>query len=655
MSHSTFPIVEVDGNRAISKNGNIGYFYKVETPDFEQLCDVQKNSFFERLSKSLNSLPVLYYYKFYRIEDSFYLETNCETIPELSNLLITPQKDPLKVFFGDNQIISDIGIYNDYLSYNGKYIRLMSTIGFSEEDINDLFIPDGVDYVLITKRLSNEKSLTKLEKIRTGHLSSFTKSKRDISSEGAYEQAEELISDIIHGNESLFEIELYFLLKENTVKELNNVTQLFYSEMNNLGIKTFIEGQSLRHRKTGLASLFNDLIPAVKPSLSMRMIPNKTSHLRYLLPLHRSSLTRSGIKFHDIADNEIYFDLFLKKFKNRNMLVTGMSGTGKSVFVNKLLMNLAHKHPTVILDMGGSYKRLSLYHAGTELKEGFNPFHFKDPIYIREIILSVADDTYFNNLQKGKLLARIRNELPNSKNFFELLENLEQEFKGITYLFEEIREYITNEPLTFQKILYVDIENLPKAIISPMIIYILEYFKNIEESEKILVFDECWEYLEDHAHFVSRCFRTFRKTGAFTAAISQGLIDFKGMKESEQKLFTAITNNSYFTVYFPQELNSDLGLSNFDIDRINSLEFEKSIFSECYLKTKDESIRKIIRNYLTPLELEITHTENGEDEPLLNFIENFGSFFKTNAKAIESFVRLKYEDIDNYNLITSIN
>ena len=652
MSLSTFPIVEVKGHRAISIDGNVGSFYKMLPPDLEQMCPIQLNNYYERISKSLNNFSDDSYFKFYSINGEFYLESNSKTSPTLSNVDISPKKDPLKVFFGDNQLFSDIGIYNDYLSYNGRYVRLFSTLEFSEEEIDSPLIPDGIDYVLLIKRNSKEKSLSRLERIRSGHLSSFMKSKRDLSSEGAYSQAENLLSDVLHGEEALFTIELYFLLKDYSLDGLNDKTRAFHSEMTSRGVKTFVEGQSLRSKKSGLAYLFNELIPGVKPSFSYRSLPNKTSHLRYLLPLSKSRLTDEGIRFHDIQDREIFLSVFKKKFKNRNMLVSGMSGTGKSVFVNKLIHYMAPYHPTVILDMGGSYKRLSIYHGGIELKKGFNPFHFKDPIYLREIILSVADSSKFDKLERGKLLAEIKEILPSCNNFFDLLRGLEKEFKGISFYFEEIKEFITDDPLRASRILYVDIENLPRGIVSPMIIYILEYFNNIDEKEKILVFDECWEYLQDHVYFVSKCFRTFRKTGAFPIAISQSLMDFKS---KSNQLYTAITNNSYFNVLFPQEVERESGLSEFDEARIESLEFEKSIFSECYIKTKDNLIRKIIRNYLTALELEISHTESGEDELLLDFISNFNKYFSSPKQAIESFVRLKHENEDDFTFFTSIN
>jgi hypothetical protein len=104
-------------------------------------------------------------------------------------------------------------------------------------------------------------------------------------------------------------------------------------------------------------------------------------------------------------------------------------------------------------------------------------------------------------------------------------------------------------------------------------------------------------------------------------------------------------------VLFPQQSSE---LDQFDRDRIALLEFEKAKFSECYLKSKDNSIRKIIRNYLTPLELELAHTESQEDQALLQFIDRFQNYFNSTKQAIEAFVRLRYEDKEHFNLFTNL-
>ena len=191
----------------------------------------------------------------------------------------------------------------------------------------------------------------------------------------------------------------------------------------------------------------------------------------------------------------------------------------------------------------------------------------------------------------------------------------------------------------------MDIEDYPKGIVAPLIIFILEYFKRIDTNEKILVFDECWSFLKDHASFIDECFRTFRKTGAFPIAISQSLNDFSSFN---QELASSITNNSFFKVFFPQELETQNDISDFDIENIMSLGFKKNVYAECYLKTTDNRIRKTIRNYLSPVELQLFHTEVGQDLKYFTFLNRFEGFFESRKDATQAYVRLKNEEINNH-------
>lgn len=644
MSKSIFPVLEVQNNRLTSIHGDVSWFYSMLPADTSQMDDIERAGFFESLAKGLNNLSLDSYFKFYKVGDCSFLETNGNQLPHFSGIEFKAQDGPLECFFQTKEIFSEVGIYDDYLSFNGKYLRIFSVSEFSDDVAHEFLIPQDVDYVLSINKKAKDKSLRRLERIRTGHLSSFLKSKRDITSEGAYSQAEDLMHDLIHGNEAMFEMEMFFLLRSNSLEELNSVSEAFVSEMLSRGIKVFAEGQSLRHFKSGLTSIFNELIPGVKPRFGLRKLPNKTSHLRYLLPIERSFLMEEGMELYDNSGRAIYFDPFTDDIKNRNMLVTGISGGGKSVFVNKVVHYLIEDHPTVILDKGGSFRKLTKYYSGSNLEFKFNPFQFKDPMYLREIILSVVDAERFGKLEKGKLLRSIKEVVPKSKSFFELIECLKEDFPEIDLYFEDFKDYISNEQIDNKRILYVDVENYPKSVIAPIIIFILEYFKNIPTKEKILVFDECWSFLGDHSAYIDECFRTFRKTGAFPIAISQSLKDFSSLGDD---LANSITNNCYFKVFFPQEIEERHDITSFDVENIGSLEFQKGVFSECYLKSTDNRYRKIIRSYLSPLELELFHTEAGKNKKLESFLSKFEEFFDSNKEAVEAYVRLKDENIDN--------
>ena len=638
MNRYQFPITEVIDNQLISISGDKSYFYELEGVDLEQLNDIERDNFFGGLKERLSNLDNVDWFKFYRLKNRLFLNTSSNR--KSLGLYTRECTTPLEVFFENSDIYSDVGIYDDYLLFNGMYRRVISVKSFLDKSIDEYFLPSNIDYCLSFKKKSKTKALKDLERVRNAHSAGLSKNKRDFESEGAYSQAEELISELTSGSESLFEMELYFLPSADSLEILNKLTFSLIEELHLKGIESFIEGHSLKELKSGLFDIYKGIIVGVKPSFSYRSIPNKSSHLKYLIPLSISFLMDEGISFLDIADKEIFLNPFSNNFKNRNMLVSGMSGAGKSVFINKVIHYLAPDHPVVILDKGGSFKKTCLYHSGNSLSSGISPMSFRCPYFLREFILSVVDKSHFDKLKRGLLLKRIKEYLQDSEiSFYSMLKYLENDFKDISLYFEDLKDFIVDSPEDISNFLYVDIEKYPKSQVTPLIIYVLEYFKRIPKNEKVLVFDECWSFLKDHSEYIDECFRTFRKAGVFTIAISQGLRDFESLSDN---LSSSIINNSYFRVFFPQESILGNDITDFDNRRIKDLQFEKGVYSECYLKTSDNKIKKILKLMLSPLEYELFHTEAGQSENLFKFFNDNRAYFSSNSETIESFVRLHH-------------
>ena len=635
MKRFQFPIAEVNDYQLTSIYGDYSYFYEVDGVDFEQLNDLERDNFFNGLKEKLSTLEKHDWLKLYRLSNRLFINTS--NIDQILGLDVKKCRNPLETFFENSDIYSDIGIYDDYLLFNGKYRRVISTKSFSDKPIDEYFLPSNIDYCLSFKKKSKSKDL---ERVRNAHRAGLAKSKRDFESEGAYSQAEDLINELTNGSESLFEMELFFLPSSTSLEELNRVSFNLIESLSIKGVETFIEGNSFKELKTGLYDIYKEIIVGVKPSFSFRSIPNRAGHLKYLIPLSESFLMNDGIEFLDIHGKSIFFNPFSNSFKNRNMLVSGMSGAGKSVFINKVVHHLATDHPTVILDKGGSFKKTCLYHNGNYLSAGISPMSFRCSYFLREFILSVVDKSHFDKLKRGLLLKRIKEYLHDGESsFYLMLKYLEKDFKDISLYFEDLKDFIVDDPESISDFLYVDIEKYPKSQITPLIIYVLEYFKRIPKNKKVLVFDECWSFLKDHSEYIDECFRTFRKVGVFTIAISQGLRDFENLSEN---LYSSIINNSYFRVFFPQESVVGNDVTDFDNGRIKDLQFEKGAYSECYLKTSDNKIKKILRLMLSPLEYELYHTEAGQSENLFKYFEENRKYFSTNHQTIESFVRLHH-------------
>ena len=251
MKTSVFPVAEVSKNRIVDIDGNISYAFELSPPDLEQLTPVEKDNFFEGVSDFLDEMPENDCLKFYRINGRGLITTN-NSSPAIPSVKLRPSEDPLGTFLGADFLYSDIAVNDDCLSYNGRYLRILSAESFGENPIDEGFLPGWTDYVLFVRKIPKADALSKLERIRTGHLFSLTKTKRDISGEESYNQAEELIEDLTRGRENLFAIELFFIIRADSPRELNRLTDDFHADLAGRKLTTFIEGQSLRRFKTGL-------------------------------------------------------------------------------------------------------------------------------------------------------------------------------------------------------------------------------------------------------------------------------------------------------------------------------------------------------------------------------------------------------------------
>ena len=199
-----FPIAQVNDNKITTIEGVQSYFYRINPSDLDQFDSGERHNFWNQVSEWMNHLDGKDWFKLYFQNGNTYINTSVADLSVPSNLSISPVKEPLEIFFGHEEIISDVCIYNDYLTYNGDYVRILSVVEFPDSEIDENFLPYGVDYVLNFRRMEKEKSIQKIENIRQSHLSSFSKQKRDISGEGTYAQAEELLEDFILDQESPF-------------------------------------------------------------------------------------------------------------------------------------------------------------------------------------------------------------------------------------------------------------------------------------------------------------------------------------------------------------------------------------------------------------------------------------------------------------------
>jgi type IV secretory pathway VirB4 component len=94
------------------------------------------------------------------------------------------------------------------------------------------------------------------------------------------------------------------------------------------------------------------------------------------------------------------------------MVISGISGSGKSVLAQKLAHDGIQKgRNVVVLDRGESFRFLALYHDANIFSEKFNPLQFRDPEYLQEFILSFVPESEITHKCRGRIYKRIKEVL----------------------------------------------------------------------------------------------------------------------------------------------------------------------------------------------------------------------------------------------------
>ncbi|MDD4976831.1 MAG: hypothetical protein PHY93_20925, partial [Bacteriovorax sp.] len=533
-----FPILEINEGKITSIRGDVSKMFEIETPDLSQVGDAEKASLLSSFQSELRNLSVDEFYKIYYLNDKLYLNTTDKDLEHLGGKLHSI-KNPLNIFLGELDIFQDIEIFDDYLIVNQKYLRLLS-LKEMPRTIDPQFFESFGDFAIHLKKIDPVEAKKKLDRKRKLHFSLTLEVLRNIESEKAFKESEELLELVMTGEEIVFNFEGWFIVSGETKFVLDEKTKELKQRANLHDFDLLTEVRSL-----GL--FYSSILPGVKP-LFKRVQFVTSSFLSGLVPFPSESLMGSGIGLTSAKGRKINFNLFDDGAINFNLLITGTSGQGKSMIANKIIKDEVERgRKVVILDLGNSFKKTVSYLDGCNFSRSFNPLQLRDHFYLKNFILSVVDDGFFSRADEGKLFEVIGG-LGNSDfaSFDSFLEKLESEFVGIKYYFSEIKEYFTDGNANFNQLTYCDLSLYPENIKAPLIVFLIEYFKNIE-GQKIFVFDECWQLLTKNADYVAESFRTFRKHQASAVAISQNLEDFLS-----SALGRVIYQNSHFKFLFKQ-------------------------------------------------------------------------------------------------------
>ncbi|HAZ12499.1 MAG: hypothetical protein A2X86_19775 [Bdellovibrionales bacterium GWA2_49_15] len=615
----------VDGHQLSSLNGEQSFCFEYLPPDLEQLSETEIEGKFNALENDLLTADFGPWAKIYAMAGDFYI--NSGTTPKLGEANVTPCDSGIEPLV-QNNTWNEVEFYENYFTIKDYFCRIL-TVKRPPTSLIETSLHTYADFILCFRRHTAQKARMLLDFRRRIHFSGLFKAIRDINSENAYKEAEATLEGLSNGSTALFDTELFFILKEKTKHELDEETQHFLDRMKGLDAEILVESRALSY-------FFHTIVPGVAPSFKRKFLAS-SEYLAGLIPFCRDHLMPSqdqGLTFKARSKAKLYFDLFSPVAHNYNALITGTSGQGKSMLANKILkFELERGTKALCLDLGNSFRKNALFNDGLIFSEKFNPLQFRNPRYLKEFVLSILDEK-LSKKEEGRLFDAIKNIMKwNVTTFDNFLLALEVEFPGISHYFAEVREYFSDDVFREQNFIYSDLGNYPDNIKAPLVIFLIECFKNML-GRKIFIFDECWNLLSKNADYIAECFRTFRKHDASAVALSQNLDDF-----SETQLGRVIIQNTYFKFFFKQNLKTSEFVSEHLAKMVASVYSKKGEYSEFVVAS--ENICKPTRFYATPLEYELFTSDKQDLNHFENYMSEKGRFL-TYRDALINYTKIKH-------------
>ena len=382
---------------------------------------------------------------------------------------------------------------------------------------------------------------------------------------------------------------------------------------------------------------------------------------------------------------------------NRNMIVVGGSGGGKSVFTNHLSRSLydsgAH---AVIVDIGGSYKGLctllnGYYFTYTEANPiRFNPFYIssdealdtekKESLKAMLVSLWKKENESFNRAEYVALSNALqgyydwllfnKRVFPCFNTFYEYLESVyvavlkehkvkDKDFDIDNFLyvlrpyykggeFDYLLNADQNLDLLQQRFIVFELDNIKDhPILFPVVtLIIMELFiskmRKLKGIRKVLVIEEAWKAIAKAgmAEFIKYVYKTVRKFNGIAVVVTQELDNVI----SSPVIKEAIIDNADIKVLMDMRkfmnkfdgLQAALGLS----DKGKTILLSVNRSNEPGMKYREVfidlggQVMKVYRNELSPEEYFTYTTEEKEKLKVLQYADKWGSMEKGIKKLV---------------------
>jgi len=555
-------------------------------------------------------------------------------------------------------------------------LKTLPEVTFAGQLSNFLRMPFHYDLILsfsIPKQLDEMNRLNQKRKMAYSLAQTKGQQASDLESETKLNSTEELIRELLSTGQRIYAMEMLIILKETADDE--GLKRLSRNSKDVLSRFRSLQGAEGLEESVGAWKIFkNDMILAPVNLIRARKI--KTNNLADFIPLYGPSSGDQNpvVVFRNRLNGLVGYDPYDSGLTNYNILVTGSSGAGKSFLNNCILsQELYHGLKVYIIDIGGSYKKLTQALSGQYLdinlssEYAINPFHIVDIntgpssqkiktlLTIIELMVSDSDHSKFSKLEsvllekeitdlyydfkrhkRSPTLSDFKKKLELSSN--ETLKNIAQiisMWSGDTpygKILDTTNYLEENAPIcTFDlKGLshYPDLQSVMTLILTD---FILTQVETNKSQKKRIILDEAWQLLKspESASFMEYCARTLRKTGSGITFITQGVEEIKN-----SPIGSAILNNTATKFVLLQTgdskvLQDALKLNDQETHLVSTLTQKKGLYSEALLLKGDR--RQVIRIIPTPIEYWLS-TSDAKDNSYLESLINAGSTLHQSIK-----------------------
>lgn len=570
-------------------------------------------------------------------------------------------------------VFGDLVLRFEQFTLDGFYHRVVTLKTLPEVTYAGMIseflrLPFHYDLILSLDVPPQADEMAKLQqKRKMAHSMAVTSGNKasDLESETKLSSTEELIRELLNTGQRIYATQLSVILKAPATPEGAKLLNRNVREV--LARFRSLQGAEGLEESVGAWKVLKGNLPAAPLSLE-RARKMKTNNLADFLPVYgpREGDLDPVVLFRNRLNGLVSFNAFDPGLPNYNSLVTGSSGAGKS-FLNNciLLQELARGLRVFIIDIGGSYKKLTEALGGQYLEINLsdqyriNPFDLANPaeepsnqkikslLACVESMVSEDDIAKLPKLDRALLeraiielykSRRAEGEVPTLSDLARCLSTFEEEsMKAISkmlFLWTGERPY--GRLLDGQGSLRTDASictfdlkglssypDLQSVMILILTDFILTQVEGDRTCKKRIILDEAWELLKSNAaaSFMEYCARTLRKTGSGITFITQGVEEIVA-----SPIGPAILNNTATKFIMLQRGDSEvlretLKLNNQELNLIHSLGQKKGEYSEGFMIEGDH--RQVVRIYPSPFEYWLS-TSDAQDNAYLAELKESG-------------------------------